>query len=104
MTADDLIGMFHCFGCRVSFMACPDCVTTIRVDPMTNRPPDVAIVDGKPVNVKPDPEGAHRSVQQAVCDACVGLRNARFERGGPDAVHIEGIWEAWRDRHRRAHA
>ncbi|MFI8452179.1 hypothetical protein [Streptomyces erythrochromogenes] len=96
--------LFACYGCKERFLACPECVTTIRVDPVTNRPPDAAIIDGKAVHVSPDPEAAARAVQQPVCDGCVSLRNAAYLKGGPEAAHIESLWETTEDRHRRSHA
>lgn len=96
--------LFRCYACKSDFWACPECVTSIRVDPVTNRPPDAAIIDGKAVHIAPDPEATARSVQQAVCDSCVEKRNGVYLSGGADAVHIEGLWEPWVNRHRRIHA
>lgn len=98
-----LSALFVCYGCQARFSACPECVTTIRVDPVTNRPPDAAIIDGKAVHVAPDPTATRRAVKQPVCDACVEQRNAVYLKGGPDAAHIEGMWETTEARHRRAH-
>ncbi len=96
-----LSALFICYGCRARFSACPECVTTIRVDPVTNRPPDAAIIDGKAVHVAPDPAAVQRAVKQPVCDACVEQRNAAHVNG---ARHIDGLWETTEARHRRVHA
>ncbi|KIQ62413.1 hypothetical protein TR51_25580 [Kitasatospora griseola] len=103
-----IFAAFICYGCKEPFFACPDCVATVQVDPVTNRPPDATIIDGRAVHIEPSPEAVARSVREAVCDACVTKRNNVYMASQVDndheGSHIAGMWELWEDRHRRAHA
>lgn len=98
------IAFMRCANCGSDFMACPQCVCTVRIDPQTGFPPDVAVVDGKAVHVaNPDPEAVQRAEKRPVCDDCVRRRNAIREGGGEDAAHMTGPWETAEERHARTH-
>lgn len=98
------LALFRCVSCRRPFMACPECVNTVRIDPVTGCPPDAEIIDGCAVHVEPTPEASARSVKQPVCDDCIRHRNEQFKRGGKRVAHIEGYTETAEERHGRAHA
>jgi len=98
------LAILDCANCGARFMACPQCVCTVRIDPQTGFPPDVRVIDGKAVhNPKPDPEAVQRSEKRPVCDDCVRKRNAIRQKGGKAAAHMEGPWETWEERHDRTH-
>ncbi|MBA9050797.1 hypothetical protein BJ996_007635 [Streptomyces phaeogriseichromatogenes] len=107
MMTGDMFALFVCFNCQEPFTQCPECVNTIRIDPVTELPPD-AVRDEVTGNLRhnptPNPEGFARSVKQPVCDACVEARNMVYLEGRPEGEHIAGMWERAEDRHRRAHA
>lgn len=69
--------IFTCYVCGFPGMACPDCVITVLVDPATDMPIDVALLNGGPVTVPPSAEGLARAIKQPVCDSCVQARNVR---------------------------
>jgi hypothetical protein len=100
----EYLALLRCVDCRNGFMACPDCVNTIRIDPATGLPPDVEVIDGKAVHKEPDPEATARSVKQPVCDDCIRERNRTYDRGGEGVEHIYGYLETAEERHGRAHA
>lgn len=66
-----------CWSCGAPVMECPDCVVTVWIDPVTNRPRDTEIVDGRAIHVEPSPEVIARSTQQMLCDSCVMAANVR---------------------------
>ncbi|MDH6108870.1 hypothetical protein P3T36_003001 [Kitasatospora sp. MAP12-15] len=88
--------LLKCVQCKSSFWACPECVNTIRIDPETNLPPDVVVVNGEAVYT-PDftPEAMARSVKQPACDNCIQERNdsGTWPERVPTSV----------ERHRRSH-
>lgn len=101
------LALFVCFNCREPFHACPECVNTIRIDPVTELPPDSErdMSTGKLRHVEnPDPAAVARSQKQPVCDGCIEVRNRVYLEGRPEGAHITGLWELAEDRHRRAHA
>jgi hypothetical protein len=87
--------LFDCVACKRPALACPDCVNTVRIDPHTGLPIDVAVVDGQPVTVEPTEQTRARSRREPICDDCVCRRNARYPDWAP--------WVTAADRHRRAH-
>lgn len=91
MTEQVLIG--ECYTCHDTMMACPDCVNTIRVDPVTGIPPDV-MPDRRTHNPSPDPEAVSRSIQHMLCDSCIKVANDRGQN--PPLV-------PWRERHAAIH-
>lgn len=84
-----------CANCHGSFGFCPECVTSIRIDPMTKRPPDV---NEKGQVVTPDPEAMRRSTKEPVCPACTALMNQRRIKNGLEP------WETEEVRHKRHEA
>ncbi len=92
---NDALLLFTCYACIRPAIACPDCVTTVRVDPHTGLPIDIAIVDGRPVTVEPTEQVRARSREQPICDGCVRRRNELY----PD----RGVWMTAGERHHRAH-
>lgn len=94
----------RCASCRAEFLACPDCVNTVRIDPATGYPPDVVVVDGRARHTDtPDAAAVARAVARPVCDGCIDARNAVWLRGGPDAAHMTGPVPTWRARHEVTH-
>jgi hypothetical protein len=91
----EVLFLFSCFACRRLAFACPDCVTTVRGDPHTGLPIDLAIVDGRPVTIEPTEQSRARSRPEPICDHCVQRRNDLY----PD----RGVWMTAGDRHRGAH-
>jgi hypothetical protein len=85
-----------CFSCREPFMACPHCVNTLLIDPETNLPPDIVVVNNTYVHrINPDAEAVRRSVKELVCDECIEKRNDVY----PEDEAIETSAE----RHNRGH-
>jgi hypothetical protein len=76
-TVSEFVLLFACVACGRRAAACPDCVNTVRIDPHTGLPIDVAVVDGQLVTVEPSEQAHERSRTQPVCDDCVHRRNAR---------------------------
>ena len=98
------LAILACADCKTGFMACPDCVNTVRIDPETGFPPDTQLVDGRLKHLaNPDPEATGRSIKQPVCDVCVAFRNEEKRRGTPGTEHIERIEMLWAERHRNNH-
>ncbi|OKH90466.1 hypothetical protein [Streptomyces uncialis] len=101
----EIMALFACADCKAEFTECPDCVCTIRIDPLTGLPPDVIRVDGRAVyNPDFDPEALHRSVKSPVCDACVKVRNTLIREGVSEPQLLkQGIFTLATDRHQTAH-
>jgi hypothetical protein len=62
---------FACAACHQPSSACPACVTTMLIDPLTGLPPDAAVVDGQVVHREPAEGATERSSPQPVCDNCI---------------------------------
>lgn len=63
--------VFVCAGCHRPSSACPVCVNTIAIDPLTGLPPDVEMVNGAAAHKTPSDEAKQRARQDPICDACV---------------------------------
>ncbi len=87
--------LYFCVACGCLALACPDCVTTVRIDPHTGLPVDIAVVDGRPVAVEPTEQVRERSRPEPLCDGCVRRRNLLYPQ--------RGAWMTAAERHRRAH-
>jgi hypothetical protein len=84
---------FTCCSCGRLGTACPECANTVAIDPETNLPPDIAVINGKAVTVQPSEDAVRRSAQQLICDTCV----IRAIAGG------KTNWMAAVERHARFH-
>jgi ferredoxin len=91
----EVLLLFTCIACGRPSLACPNCVTTVRIDPHTGLPIDVALVNGQPVTIEPTAAARARSRHQPICDDCVRRRNARY----PDGQ----AWITAAERHDRTH-
>ncbi|MEV6774417.1 hypothetical protein AB0N05_37850 [Nocardia sp. NPDC051030] len=77
-----------CWNCGRTVLACPNCVTSIPIDPHTGLPPEVRRTDdGGYVHQEADPAARARSIREPLCDGCARL----------NGTHIE----TWEQRHRR---
>ncbi|GAB2572577.1 hypothetical protein GCM10027168_01740 [Streptomyces capparidis] len=100
----EVMGVMRCADCKKGFMACPECVNVVRIDPETGLPPDVVVLDGEARhNPNPDPAAFERSVKQPVCDDCVAYRNELTRAGSERARHHDGTVMLAADRHRMHH-
>ena len=73
------VGIGPCWLCGRHFEFDLDTVPSVMIDPVTNRPADVA-ADG--TRVAPDPDAVARSTKQALCPQCVcGINRRRVELG-----------------------
>lgn len=79
-----MIVIGECFACHVTFSFCDECVTSVRVDPETNQPPDVT---AQATPCTPDPAAVARAVRCPVCESCTERANARRSAG--DQVETE---------------
>jgi RNA polymerase sigma-70 factor, ECF subfamily len=70
--------LYFCVACGRLALACPDCVTTVRIDPHTGLPIDIAVVDGRPVTIEPSEQSRERSRPEPLCDGCVRRRNQLY--------------------------
>ena len=86
---------FSCWACNAMAGACPECVTTIIVDPVTGLPPDLMVVRGRFRTRRPTARALARSSPQPICDGCVRLRNTRSPG--------EPAWLTGADRHTTHH-
>lgn len=68
MSDPKLFALGRCFTCDTGFDFDPETVTTVMIDPLTNRPPDVG-PDAQPID--PDPAAVERSVPKMICPPCV---------------------------------
>lgn len=68
MSDPQFLALGRCFTCDKAFDFDPESVTTVLIDPVTNRPPDVG-PDAE--RIDPDPIAVDRAVPKLVCPECV---------------------------------
>lgn len=73
-----LIAFGSCYGCGDRFAYDPDTVTSVFVDPVTRRPPDV---DENGRRQPIDREAAERAVRCPICPTCTALVVGRRRAG-----------------------
>ena len=83
MTGFELL-IFDCAVCGMPSTACPNCVNMLPIDPETDLPPDVEVIENGTARKRTDPEAIaeslRRSVREPVCDRCV---EAAIRQGKP---------------------
>jgi hypothetical protein len=63
------VAIAPCWMCKVPFSFHPDLVTSVLIDPVTGRPPDLG----------GDPD---RAVREPLCPSCCKIANARRRLSG----------------------
>ena len=84
------LALFTCYLCAQRAAACPNCVTAITIDPLTDLPLDI-VSDGQGGFVRIEVAAISaaaraRAVQRCLCDACatgpLGQPEASADRHG----------------------